>query len=115
MLKTTTYMKTTFISCLFFIAFSVCSCKSNPSEKDISKKILLEYVCPENAKVNALKISDAKETETLLGMPALQYTVSGEVEWATGCDEAFGTLPSGYKEPFKNKTVTLIKSDNGWQ
>jgi len=28
------------------------SCSGKPSDKDISKKILLEYVCNETAKVN---------------------------------------------------------------
>lgn len=105
----------TIISSLIFICLLFCSCKSKPSEKDISKKILLDYVCPENAKVNALKIINSKPTETLLGMPALQYTVSGEVEWAGGCDEAFSNLPLGYKESFNNKTVTLVKTEQGWQ
>jgi hypothetical protein len=91
------------------------SCKSKPSQEDISKKILLEYVCPENAKVDDLKIIDKKETQSIFGLPALQYTVSGKVEWARGCDEAFGNLPAGYTEAFDRKIVTLVKSDNGWQ
>jgi hypothetical protein len=108
-------MKTIITSCLVFAVFCFCSCKGKPSEADISKKILLEYVCPENAKVNSLKITNTKETESLFGLPALQCTVSGEVEWLNGCDEAFGNLPAGYKEAFSNKTVTLVKTDNGWQ
>jgi len=108
-------MKTSIICCLTFVVFSFCSCKSKPSQEDISKKILLEYVCPENAKVNDLKIIDKKETQSIFGLPALQYTVSGVVEWANGCDEAFGNLPAGYKEAFDRKTVILVKSDNGWQ
>lgn len=108
-------MKTIIGSCLFFTVLLLCSCKSKPSEADITKKILFEYVCPDNAKVNNLKIIDAKKTESLFGLPAMQYTVSGEVEWASGCDEAFGNLPAGYKEAFENKMVTLVKSNNGWQ
>ncbi len=108
-------MKTIFISLFAFIAFSFCSCKSKPTEQDISKKILLDYVCPENAKINGLKVLDTKETQSLFGLPALQYTVSGEIEWSNGCDEAFGNLPAGYKEAFDRKTVTLVKNDNGWQ
>ncbi|MEP6683774.1 MAG: hypothetical protein ABJA35_10960 [Parafilimonas sp.] len=108
-------MKTILNSCLAITILFFYSCKSKPSEADISKKILLEYVCPENAKVDNLKILDTKKTESFLGLPALQYTVSGEVEWMNGCDEAFGNLPVGYKEAFDRKTVTLVKSDNGWQ
>ena len=105
-----------FLHCVLVIAIlSFCSCNSKPSEKDIAKKILLEYVCPENAKVDNLKILDTKKTESFLGLPALQYTVSGEVEWVNGCDEAFGNLPTGYKESFDRKTVTLVKSNDGWQ
>ena len=108
-------MKTSIICFLTFVVFAFCSCKSKPSQEDISKKILLEYVCPENAKVNDLKIIDKKETQSIFGLPALQYTVSGAVEWTNGCDEAFGNLPAGYKETFDRKTVILVKSDNGWQ
>jgi hypothetical protein len=108
-------MKTILSSCLLFAIIFFCSCKSKPSQEDISKKILFEYVCPENAKVNNLKIINTKKTESLFGLPALQYTVSGEVEWSRGCDEAFGNLPAGYKEPFDNKIITLVKSDDGWQ
>jgi hypothetical protein len=108
-------MKTIILSCLTIATLSFCSCKSKPSEEDITKKILLEYVCPENAKISNLKVIDKKETQSIFGLPALQYTVSGEVEWANGCDEAFGNLPAGYKEAFDRKMVTLVKSDNGWQ
>jgi hypothetical protein len=108
-------MKTLFLFCMILSLISFCSCKSKPSKEDISKKILLEYVCPENAKVDGLQIMNTKETESLFGLPALQYTVSGEVEWMNGCDEAFGNLPAGYKEQFSNKTVTLVKGENGWQ
>jgi hypothetical protein len=108
-------MKTILNSCLIIAILFFSSCKSKPSEADISKKILFEYVCPENAKVNNLKVLDTKKTESLFGLPALQYVVSGEVEWSNGCDEAFGNLPAGYKEAFDRKTVTLVKTDNGWQ
>lgn len=108
-------MKASFITSLLSIVVIFSSCKSKPSEKEIAKKLLLEYVCPDNAKVNSLKIIDTKQTQTFLGTPALEYTVSGEVEWAGGCDEAFGNLPAGYKEKFENKTVILAKTDEGWQ
>jgi hypothetical protein len=108
-------MKTIIYFCLVFIAFGFCSCKGKPSKEDITKKILLEYVCPETAKVNDLKVLDKKETQSIFGLPALQYVVSGEVEWTTGCNEAFGTLPAGYKEKFDRKIVTLVKGEDGWQ
>lgn len=92
-----------------------CSCTGKPSEKDIAHKILLEYVCSENAKVDDLEIINLKETQSLLGLPALQYTVSGEIEWANGCNEAFSNLPAGYKEAFQNKTITLVKVNHNWQ
>ena len=108
-------MKITFYVLFVFAAISLFSCKSKPSKEAISKKILMEYVCPENAKVNTLNVLETKETESLFGFPALQYTVSGEVEWTNGCDEAFGNLPAGYKEKFENKIVTMVKGDDGWQ
>lgn len=108
-------MKTILICCLFLLSFSLYSCKRKPTNDDISKKILLEYVCADNAKIDGLKIINEKETQSLFGLPAVQFTVSGFIEWANGCDEAFGALPPGYKEPFNNKLVTLVKSDKGWQ
>lgn len=104
---------------MLFIIFSgllfCCSCKSKPSEEDISKKILLEYLCPGNAKVENLKVIQTKVTESVFGFPALQYTVSGEIEWVDGCDETFGNIPAGYKESFKNKIIILVKTGSGWQ
>lgn len=100
---------------LIIIAACFCSCTEKPSEKDIAHKILLEYVCPEAAKVDDLKIINLKETQSLLGLPALQYTVSGEIEWINGCSDAFSNLPAGYKEAFQNKTVTLVKVNDNWQ
>ena len=100
---------------LVIIATCFCSCAAKPSETDITKKILLEYVCPENATVEGLKIISLKETRSLLGLPALQYTVSGEIEWMNGCDETFSNMPAGYKEAFQNKTITLVKVNDNWQ
>jgi translation elongation factor EF-1beta len=108
-------MKTKLICCLFLLSFSLYSCKKKPTDDDISKKILLEYICADNAKIDGLKIIDEKETQSLFGLPAIQFTVSGFVEWIDGCDETFGMLPRGYKEPFTNKLVTLVKSNDGWQ
>lgn len=99
-----------FISTLFLFG-----CKNKPSDKDIAKKILIEYTCAETAKVNSLEIVKSSPTTSIFGFKGYEYIVSGEVEWPTGCTE-FGTaLPAGYKEKFDNKRVVLIKSDDGWQ
>ncbi len=91
------------------------SCKSKPSHADIEKKVLLEYTCAETAKVNALEIIKTSPATSIFGLKGYEYLVSGEVEWPSGCTE-FGTaLPSGYKEKFENKTVVLIKGEEGWQ
>ena len=100
---------------LVIIAIIFCSCTGKPSEKDITHKILLEYVCPENAIVDDLKIINLEETQSLLGLPALQYTVSGEIEWTNGCNETFSNMPPGYKEAFREKKITLVKVNDNWQ
>lgn len=106
----------TFTCCAFlFAAISFCGCHSKPSEEEISNKVLMEYVCNETARVTDLKIINTKETETIFGTPALQYTVSGEVEWPQGCNQFFGNLPPAYKETFQNKTVTFAKTVKGWE
>ena len=93
-----------------------CSCKKNtPSNKDIEKKILIEYTCAETAKVNSLEIVKSSPTTSLFGFKGYEYIVSGEVEWPTGCTEFGTSLPSGYKEKFDNKRVVLIKGEEGWQ
>ncbi|MEO8765642.1 MAG: hypothetical protein ABI416_15185 [Ginsengibacter sp.] len=100
--------------CLIILIF-LTSCNSKPSNADIEKKILLEYTCAETAKVNSLQIVKSSPTTSILGFKGFEYLVSGVVEWPSGCTE-FGTaLPSGFKEKFENKTVTLIKSNEGWQ
>jgi hypothetical protein len=103
-------------NCLYlFLALLAFSCSSKPSEKEISKKVLMEYVCPDNAKVNELKIVKTEQTENLIGQPAYRYTVNGTVVWPDGCNE-FGTgIQPGTSEKFE-KTVTLSKGENGdWQ
>jgi hypothetical protein len=105
--------KLLFTGLITFLFF--CSCKNKPSNADIEKKVLLEYTCAETAKVNMLQIIKTSPTTSILGFKGYEYLVSGEVEWPSGCTD-FGTaLPSGYKEKFENKTVVLIKSDEGWQ
>ena len=92
------------------------ACKSKPSENDIKKKILLEYICPETAKVNDLKILSTKDAVAIFGNKGYEYRVSGEIEWAEGCREFGSQLPPGHTEKFDNKTVFLIKTNDGnWQ
>ena len=100
------------IICLLLSSVVLYSCGGKPSEAEIKKKILLEYVCNETAKVNGLKILKTEETETLAGNKAYKYTVTGEVEWPDGCTE-FGTrLEPGRKEVF-DKVVYLGKDMEG--
>jgi hypothetical protein len=107
-------MKKIIIGLLSLSSILLYSCGGKPSEADIKKKILLEYVCNETAKVNSLKIIKTEETETISGGAAYKYTVSGEVEWPDGCTE-FGTrLEPGRKESFE-KVIYLGKGSNGWQ
>ncbi len=93
----------------------LCSCSGKPSNADIAKKVLMEYICPETAKVNGLKIESTKDAESIMGMKGYQYIVSGEVEWKEGCKEFGAGIAPGYTEKFENKSVTLIKTDEGWQ
>ena len=100
--------------CLILLVF-IFGCKSKPSGKDIERKILLEYVCAEKAKVNSLEIVSTSPTTSLFGYKGYEYVVSGEIEWPTGCTEFGTSLPSGYREKFDNKRVVLIKGEDGWQ
>jgi hypothetical protein len=101
----------TIISSIIFLY----SCSGKPSDKDISKKILLEYVCAETAKVNNLKILKTEETESTGGPHVFTYTVSGEVEWPDGCKEMSTNTVAGTKEKFE-KQVMLSKTEGGnWQ
>ncbi len=84
------------------------SCSRKPSEKDISKKILLEYVCAETGKVNDLKILKTEETESTGNPTIFRYTVRGEITWPDGCTEMGTNTSAGAKEKFK-KEVTLIQ------
>ena len=103
------------VATLFTILF-LTACKSKPSENDIKKKILLEYICPETARVNDLKILSTKDAEAIFGNKGYEYRVSGEIEWTGGCREFGSQLPPGHTEKFENKTVFLIKTDDGtWQ
>jgi len=112
----TTFMKRTFcfLSAVILAATFV-SCSSKPSDKDIQKKALLEYVCNETAKVNDFKVLRTQQTEGMSGDPVYQYTISGEVEWPDGCKEMGTNTAPGAKEKFE-KTVSLYKDEDGnWQ
>lgn len=97
-------------SALFLIG-----CSGGPSDSDIKKKLLQEYVCMETAGVENLNVKDKQDAETVSGVKGYVYTVSGEVVWKDGCKE-FGTgTPPGFKEKFENKKVYLVKVDGEWQ
>ena len=98
-----------------FLLLSIGSCTGRPSEKDISKKLLLDYVCNETAKVNGLKILKTEKTESTGQPPIFHFTVQGEVEWPDGCQEFGSTTPPGTREKFE-RLVTLYKTDEGnWE
>ncbi len=75
----------------------------------------MEYVCPETAKVHGLKILNTNDAESVAGYKGYQYTVSGEVEWKDGCTDYGTRIAPGFVEKFENKSVTLIKNEEGWQ
>lgn len=91
-------------------------CSSKPSEDDIKKKILLDYVCAETATVNDMTVVSVKDAESIFGLKGFEYQVSGEIEWTEGCRQ-FGTgLPPGHKEKFQDRRVFLIKGeDDVWR
>lgn len=91
------------------------SCSGKPSDKDISKKILFEYVCNETAKVNGLKILKTEETESTDGPHVFTYTVSGEVEWPDGCKEMGTNTAAGAKEKFEKQVVLSKNEEGSWQ
>lgn len=88
------------------------ACHGKPSDKDIKKKILLEYICAENASINDLKILSTKDAESFAGYKGYEYEVEGEVEWPAGCQQFGAMLPPGHREKF-DKRVFLIKGDDG--
>ena len=90
-------------------------CANKPSQKNIEKKLLQDYVCKETAQVNKLKILKTEETRSTGGPHVFTYSVTGEVEWPDGCKEMGTNTPAGSKEKF-NRLVTLYKSaDGGWE
>jgi hypothetical protein len=89
------------------------ACNTKPSDKDIKNKILLDYICAETATVNDLKILNTRDAVAIFGNKGLEYQVSGEVTWEKGCREFGSMLFPGHKERFENKTVFLIKDNEG--
>lgn len=101
-------------SAVLVLSILFTACSSKPSVEEIKKKILLEYVCRESAKVSKLEVLEEKEKKTMFGGKGIEFLVTGEVEWPSGC-KAFGArVGPGYKESF-NKRVFMVKVDNGWQ
>ena len=90
-------------------------CSAKPSEKDISRKLLLDYICNETATVNNLKILSTEKTE-ITGEPVVfRYSIRGEVEWPDGCTEAGSNTPPGTKEKFE-RLITLYQTGEGkWE
>lgn len=91
------------------------SCSGGPSEEDLKKKILLEYVCMEGASVENLNVVSKKDAETVSGTNSYEYTVAGEVVWENGCDEGLRPTPPGFKEQFSNKKVFLANVEGEWR
>ena len=106
-------MKNIFTVARLLLVLFLASCQGKPSDNDIKKKILLEYICADGAKVNNLKIISTKDAQSFAGLKGFEYQVSGEMEWTNGCREFGAMLPPGHKEPFDNKQVVLIKGDDG--
>ena len=77
------------------------SCSSKPSDKEIKAKLLSEYGCADKAEVKDMKILSTKETKGTDIKHVYQYTVSGEIEWPQGCNEAGHQNTPGSREAFE--------------
>jgi hypothetical protein len=98
-----------------FTILAISGCADKPSQKDIEKKLLQDYVCRETATVNHIKILKTAETKSTGGPHIFTYTITGEVEWPGGCRDTSTNTPPGTKEKF-NRLLTLYKSDDGkWE
>jgi len=100
----------------FFCAFLLTcfySCKNAPSDDDIKRCLLKDYVCGEYAKVNSMTIVNSSERE-FMGINGMEYIVDGEIEWTTTCQSMIVKVMAGHKETFINKKVFVRKMDKGW-
>jgi hypothetical protein len=90
------------------------SCKDQPSEKEISQCILNSYTCGNYAKINHLQIINS-HIDNFMGTKSCTVYVNGEIEWLSNCQTGFfSVIPAGKREVFQNKSVFLVKMDNGW-
>lgn len=102
-----------FISLLLVAALG--SCNNQPSEEDIARKVLDDYVCKQTARINNLKILRTEKTASTGKATIFRYTIQGEVEWPGGCTEGGNKTPRGTKETFQ-RLITLYKAENGgWE
>lgn len=108
-------MKKILLPLLLIGLVAIASCNSKPSDEDIQKKLLGEYVCGDNAKLISFKILHSKKSRSFTGEPAYEYLVSGEIQWISDCPQFFNVIPAGYKESFKNKKIFLYKGEDGWE
>src|SRR6476620_12588261 len=108
-------MKKSSMYIILFAAVFVVGCSTGPSDEAIKKKILLEYVCMETAAVENLKVIGKKQAETISDAKGYEYSVSGEVVWKEGCQEAIRPTPPGYREKFENKKVYLVETEGEWR
>lgn len=91
------------------------SCTTKPSEQDIRKKLLEEYVCPESAVIRHFEIVQHDEINSDKGERVQRYLVRGQVEWPGGCTDQGFDIPAGRQEGFE-QTVFLTEDRNGrWQ
>ena len=98
---------------LIAISAIFCSCKSSPPEADISRCVLRLTDCGEYARVNSLHVVSSQEEE-FLGSKMYKVLVDGEVEYTSPCISFSGTLRTGDKQKFKNKTVIMEKQGDSW-
>ena len=98
-----------------FLVAILIGCADKPTQADMEKKLLQNYVCPDKARVKELKVLRTEETKSTGGPHLFRFTVRGEVEWPTGCNQTGTITPAGTKEPFE-RLLTLYKSDKGqWE
>lgn len=106
-------MRVTIILSLLLVTFSY-GCKTKPSNDEIKKCILKDFLCGQSAKINSLTIINSSERE-FMGIKGYEFIVEGEIEWTSDCQAGImGPVQAGYKQTFANKKVFVRKMDNGW-